>query len=114
MRLNFFKTNIYLLTSLLIITTNVNQKRYFWYDLYEGLSRGSIRILLDLCRMHLLFMIIFILLTISYVAYLNKIFCSGLNMLDKSEAVTGGILEKKLFLKISQCSQEITFTGVSV
>ena len=35
-------------------------------------------------------------------------------MLDKSEAVTGGILEKKLFLKISQCSQEITFTGVSV
>ena len=50
----------------------------------------------------------------SYVGYLNKIFCSGLNMLDKSEAVTGGILEKKLFLKISQCSQEITFTGVSV
>ena len=35
-------------------------------------------------------------------------------MLDKSEAVTGGILEKKLFLKISQFSQEITFTGVSV
>ena len=34
-------------------------------------------------------------------------------MLDKSEAVTGGILEKKLFLKILQCSQEITFTGVS-
>ena len=34
-------------------------------------------------------------------------------MLGKSEAVTGGIREKKLFLKISQCSQEITFTGVS-
>ena len=110
MRLNFFKTNIYLLTSLLIITTNVNQKRYFWYDLYEVLSRGSIRILLDLCQMsndlcHI---------HMSYVGYLNKIFCSGLNMLDKSEAVTCGILEKKLFLKISQCSQEITFTGVSV
>ena len=38
---------------------------------------------------------------------------SFLHIVESTEAVTGGVFEKKLFLKILQISQENTCVGVS-